>query len=499
MPRARSRGTRAVIGGGLNLAALVGECPGSIVGEGQTPIGGLAYDSRDVRDGDLFFCVPGLEYDGHDYLADAVAKGAVAAVVERRIQVDVPQFVVESVRSAMAPLAARFFADPTRQFVLVGVTGTNGKTTTTCLVDSIFRASGMKTGLIGTVEYRIGAELLPVSRTTPEAVDLQRLFGRMVEAGVEAVAMEVSSHAIDMHRVDACDFDVLVFTNLTQDHLDYHRTMEEYARAKKKVFEQGSGRAHVVNIDDELGRAIVRDCGAHLTYAVKQEADLVAQDIKLTSSGSSFDMVGSNLRASVRSPLAGAFNVYNSLAAAGAATVLDVDPGAILQGLESVPQVPGRFESIDAGQPPTVLVDYAHTPDSLEQVLRAAREITRGRVIAVFGCGGDRDAAKRPLMGRAAASISDLVFITSDNPRGERPEDIVAQIEVGIDASAKAECHVIVDRRAAIARAVAEAGRGDIVVIAGKGHETGQILADRTVPFDDRTVAREEIAKVWTN
>lgn len=480
----------------MELSALADNYDAELLGDGAVDVTGIAYDSRAVQAGDVFFCIRGLERDGHDFLADAVTKGAVASVVERRMDVAVPQLVVDSARASMAPLAARFYGQPTKELMLIGVTGTNGKTTTTFILDSIFRQAGMKTGLIGTVEYRIGDEILPVSRTTPEAADLQQLFRRMVDEGVSAVAMEVSSHAIDLHRVDSCDFDVLVFTNLTQDHLDYHRTMEEYGAAKKAIFASGGGRAHVVNVDDELGRAIVMECGAHLTYSTERDADLVGSDIQLDASGATFEIESQTLNSRVNSPLRGAFNVYNSLAAAGAAMVAGIGAGAIATGLESVQQVPGRFESIDAGQPFAVLIDYAHTPDSLEQALAAAGRIATGRVICVFGCGGDRDAAKRPLMGHAAYVNSDVAFVTSDNPRSERPEAIIEQIVGGMGNGKGAAYEIIVDRREAIGRALSEARPGDVVLIAGKGHEAGQTFAERTVPFDDRIVAREELARI---
>ncbi len=481
----------------MKLSDLSAGYPARIIG-GDVDIAEIAYDSREVAPGALFFCVSGLMHDGHDFLPSAIDRGAVAAVVERPLDVDVPQVVVSSVREALAPMAARFYGDPTAKLMLVGVTGTNGKTTTTFILDSILRRAGFKTGLVGTVEYRIGDRVLPVTRTTPEGADLQKLFREMVDEGVDAVAMEVSSHAIDLHRVDACDFDVLVFTNLTQDHLDYHRTMEEYAQAKKAVFDRGARRGHVVNIDDDLGRRIVAECGAHVTYALEGEADLVARDTELSARGASFDLVGLNLNLKVRSPLRGAFNVYNSLAAAGAGVVMGIEPRMIAEGLEGVSQVPGRFESVDAGQPFSVLVDYAHTPDSLAQAMAAARRITPGRLIVVFGCGGDRDVAKRPLMGRAAAEGSDVCIITSDNPRSERPESITAQIEVGAKAIANARYEVIIDRREAIGRALSLAEPDDTVLIAGKGHEAGQQFADRTVPFDDRIVARQELHKAWS-
>ncbi len=410
----------------MKFSDLTQAYPGSLRGNRDVEVSGVEYDSRNVKAGDVFFCITGFDRDGHSFLQEAVSRGAVAAVVERPLDSDVLQFVVDSSRSALAALSARFFAYPTKDLTLIGVTGTNGKTTTTYILDSIYQAAGARTGVIGTVVYKIGDEVVPVSRTTPESSDLQRLFRNMVDSGISACAMEVSSHAIDLHRVDECDFDALIFTNLTQDHLDYHGSMEAYAAAKRAVFEASPSAAHILNVDDPVGRDLAAKAARALTYALVRRADVTAADVKLTSAGSSFTLGAPTFNHRVRSPLRGTFNVYNSLGAAGAATALGVNDVAIVRGLERVGQVPGRFESVDAEQGFAVLVDYAHTPDSLEQVLVAAREITARRLIVVFGCGGDRDAGKRPQMGRIASERADLVIITSDNPRSEDPETIVA-------------------------------------------------------------------------
>ncbi|RJQ54109.1 MAG: UDP-N-acetylmuramoyl-L-alanyl-D-glutamate--2,6-diaminopimelate ligase [Actinobacteria bacterium] len=490
---------RLYVGARVRLSRLLEGYPSArFLGDAEVEVSGIAYDSRQVKPGDLFFCISGLEKDGHDFLSDAIENGARAAVVERAMPVSLPQAVVGSSRAALAPVSARFYGHPSQELTLVGVTGTNGKTTTTFILDSIYRASGAKTGVIGTVITRVGDQVLPTEHTTPEASDLQRLLRDMVEAGVTACAMEVSSHAIDLKRVDACRFAALVFTNLTQDHLDYHGTMEEYGRAKKSIFEARAAGAHVVNVDDPLGRRIAQDCGAATTFALENEADLTATDVELSERGASFTLSGPNVNLNLNSPLRGAFNLYNNLGAAGAALALGLGHDQIARGIRDVDQVPGRFESVDEGQPFTVLVDYAHTPDSLEQALKAARRITRGRLIVVFGCGGDRDAGKRPKMGSIAAELADRVLITSDNPRSEKPEAIVSQIERGAlqRASGRRGIVAILDRRKAIREAFRVSEPGDTVLIAGKGHESGQTFADRTVPFDDCEVARDELVSL---
>ncbi len=418
------------------------------------------------------------------------------------------QVVVPDARAAMAPLAARFYGDPTGELKVVGITGTNGKTTTAFLLQEILEFAGVRCGLLGTVKQVVGGVEEEVERTTPEAIDLQRTFRRMVDGGDVACAMEVSSHALALHRADAIHFDVALFTNLTQDHLDFHADMEDYFAAKRLLFEMGP-RAALVNVDDPYGRRLAEEFEC-VTFSAAAEADLVAQDVTSSPSGAKFTvslpptglkhayMAGNRPVGGggwVETRLPGDFNVANALGAYAAAVSIGVDSDAAIAGLAEAEPPPGRFEPIDEGQPFSVLVDYAHTPDSLENVLRAARRLGEGRVIAVFGAGGDRDRGKRPQMGRAGAELSDLAIVTSDNPRSEDPEAIVAEVLAGIeDLDGVAE---EVDRRAAIALALSRAEPGDTVVIAGKGHEQGQEFEDgRKLPFDDRDVAREELRRL---
>ena len=452
-------------------------------------ISDLAYDSRAVRPGTLFFCVPGFTSDGHDFAPRAVENGAVALVVERPLELGVPEVRVDSVRAAMAPAAAAFNGDPTSELDVVGVTGTNGKTTTAFLARALLEAAGRQTGLLGTVTSVVGGEERAVVRTTPEAIDLQRDFAEMRAGGDVACAMEVSSHALELRRADAIHWAVAIFTNLTQDHLDFHPTMEDYFTAKRRLFEAGP-RAAVINVDDPYGRRLAAELPEAITFGIgSPDAGLRATDVAFALTGSTFTVDGLDLR----TPLPGRFNVLNALGALAAARALGVADDVSAEALATAGRVPGRFEPVDAGQPFAVLVDYAHTPDSLENVLRAAREIARRRVIVVFGAGGDRDRGKRPLMGRAARALADLVVVTSDNPRSEDPEAIIAEIKAGTGNGPGVE--TMVDRRAAIARAVAAAEEGDVVVIAGKGHEQGQEFeGGRKIPFDDVTVAREALA-----
>jgi UDP-N-acetylmuramoyl-L-alanyl-D-glutamate--2,6-diaminopimelate ligase len=463
-----------------------------IVGDADVEIADLAYDSRKAGPGTLFFCVVGEKRDGHEFAAGVVEAGASALVVERELEVAVPQVVVPSARAAMAPFAAAFQGDPTAELKVVGVTGTNGKTTTAYLVREILEAAGIQTGLMGTVKQVVGGEEEPVERTTPEGIDLQETFRRMVARGDEACAMEVSSHAMVLHRADAIHFDVAVFTNLTQDHLDFHADMEDYFAAKRLLFESEPG-VRIVNVDDPYGRRLAEEFDCLTFSAEGAEADYRATDVEFDAGGASFTVAG---KAAVRTGMSGHFNVANALGAFAAAEALGVDAETAAAGLAGAARVPGRFEPIDEGQGFAVLVDYAHTPDSMENVLRAARRLTPGRLIAVFGAGGDRDKAKRPLMGRAGGELSDLAVVTSDNPRSEDPAAIVAEVAAGA-REGEAELLVEVDRHAAIALALGRAEPGDTVVIAGKGHEQGQEFeGGRKVPFDDREVAREELRKL---
>jgi UDP-N-acetylmuramoyl-L-alanyl-D-glutamate--2,6-diaminopimelate ligase len=479
----------------MRLDELVAELPGArIVGDPTTEIRELAYDSRKVEPGTLFFCVVGEKVDGHEFGPRAVEEGAAALVVERELtELAVPQVVVPDSRAAMAPLAARFWGDPTAKLRVVGVTGTNGKTTTAFLVREILEAASYPCGLLGTVKQVVGGVEKEVVRTTPEAIELQATFRQMLEGGDEACAMEVSSHAMSLHRADAIHFEVAIFTNLTQDHLDFHADMEDYFLAKRKLFEAGP-KAAIVNVDDLYGRRLAEEFECVTFSAEGAEADYSAKDVEFDAGGASFTIAEMRLRTG----LPGHFNVANALGAFAAAEVMGIGAEIAAAGLAKASRVPGRFEPIDEGQGFAVLVDYAHTPDSLENVLRAARRLTAGRLISVFGAGGDRDRDKRPKMGRAGAELSDLAVITSDNPRSEDPEAIVAEVATGAEAAeGVGGLEIVVDRREAIALALGRAVRGDTVVIAGKGHAQGQEFEDgRKIPFDDREVAREELRKL---
>jgi UDP-N-acetylmuramoyl-L-alanyl-D-glutamate--2,6-diaminopimelate ligase len=454
-------------------------------------ITGLAYDTRAVEPGTLFFCVPGFTRDGHDFAPEAIARGAAALVVQRPLNLEVPEIRVASVRAAMAPAATSFYGDPTKTLQIVGVTGTNGKTTTAFLVHELLQADGRQTGLLGTVKSVIGGVERSVERTTPEAIDLQRTFREMLDAGDVACSMEVSSHALELHRADAIHFAAAIFTNLTQDHLDFHGTMEGYFDAKRRLFEAGRAAHAVINVDDPYGARLAAELPQATTFAIDRDATYRATDLRTDLTGSRFNVHGPDGEATcLITPLPGRFNVYNVLGALAAVCALGVPLDVAADAIETAGHVPGRFQPVDAGQDFAVLVDYAHTPDSLENVLRAARQLTEGRVHVVFGCGGDRDRGKRPMMGEIARRLADRVIVTSDNPRSEDPEAIIQEILAGTGPGVEHDA----DRRSAIAAAIAGAAPGDVVVIAGKGHEQGQEFeAGRKIPFDDVTVAREAL------
>jgi UDP-N-acetylmuramoyl-L-alanyl-D-glutamate--2,6-diaminopimelate ligase len=466
---------------------------GRVNGDPATEIAGLAYDNRKAHPGTLFFCVPGARADGHDFADAAVGAGAAALVVERELGLGVPELLVADARAAMAPVAARFNGDPTAELRVAGITGTNGKTTTAFLLREVLESAAIQCGLLGTVKQVVGAVEEEVERTTPEAIDLQATFHRMVEGGDRACAMEVSSHALALHRVDAVHFELALFTNLTQDHLDFHADMEDYFRSKRRLFAELGPETAVINVDDPYGRRLAAELECVTFSAESAEADFSARDV-------SFDAAGARFRvgeAVVHTVLPGHFNVANALGAFAAAVSMGVTPEEAAEGLAAASRVPGRLEAVDEGQEFAVLVDYAHTPDSLENVLSAARLFTDGRLIVVFGAGGDRDRDKRPKMGRAGAAGSDLAIVTSDNPRSEDPEAIVAEVTAGTEGAGGGQVEVEVDRRAAISLALERACPGDTVLIAGKGHEQGQEFEDgRKVPFDDREVAREELDKL---
>ncbi|MGL6280104.1 MAG: UDP-N-acetylmuramoyl-L-alanyl-D-glutamate--2,6-diaminopimelate ligase, partial [Gaiella sp.] len=465
----------------------------------QTPqpveIADLAHDDRRVHPGTLFFCVPGASRDGHDLAGSAVAAGAAALVVERPLEVAVPQLVVDSVRAAMPIAADVFFGRPTERLQVVGVTGTNGKSTTTVLLRSILEQAGRRTGLVGTIEWIVGGERRAAPHTTPEAPELQRLFRERVDAGDEAVSIEASSHGSHVRRLDRVRFDTMVFTNLSQDHLDLHGDMESYFQAKRRLFVGAEPPPAAVNVGDPYGRRLADElAGAGraplVTFGLRPEAEVRADGLVVGPRGSRFRAGGIDLT----TPLLGVFNVENVLGAVAAAQLLDVEDDAIAAGVAAVVGVPGRFEAVDEGQEFAVVVDYAHTPDALETVLRAARSLGDGRLVVVFGAGGDRDRDKRPLMGQVAVQLADRVIVTSDNPRSEDPLAIIEEILVGAGTAVEIDP----DRASAIRRAIGGAGAGDVVVIAGKGHEQGQDVGGVVTPFDDRTVAREMLRAAGT-
>ncbi len=475
----------------------------------ETPITGIHYDSRQVKPGFIFVAIKGFRTDGHFYLDEAAARGAAGLIIER--EVPLPPGVawahVKNTRRALALLAANFYGHPSRKLALVGVTGTNGKTTTTYLIEAVLRTKGAPTGLIGTVWNKIGEKKIPVLHTTPESLDLQSLLREMVAAGIETVAMEVSSHGLVLERVTGCEFDVGVFTNFTQDHLDFHQDLRDYLAAKMLLF-TGLERKRtknrpcyaVINVDDSAGKAIAEKVKIPVvTYGIRENADVEAKNINLSARGTAFTVTYQGREIPFSLSLPGEFNVYNSLAAICVGLQEGVELSTLQEALQKVKGVPGRFEVIEEGQNFTVVVDYAHTPDGLANILHTSRGLAQGRIVTVFGCGGDRDPGKRPLMGRISGEFSDFTIITSDNPRTEDPGQILAQIEAGIKQIANARYIVIEDRYEAIRTALRSAQEGDFVIIAGKGHEGYQIIGDQGVPFDDRLVAREIIVKEILN
>ena len=461
----------------MALRQLAEAAPGLVDRSGDAEITGLAHDSRDVNSGDLFFCVPGYSHDGHDFASDAVDRGAAGLVVERPLSLACPQVQTDSVRRAMGPISSTFYGHPSQSMVVVGVTGTNGKTTVCSLLGSVLMAAGLQTEVLGT---------LTGTRTTPESLDLQHQLACWRSAGVEAVAMEVSSHALHQHRVDGIRYDAAVFTNLTTDHLDYHGTVDEYFGSKARLFTPGLSDRAVVNRADEYGQRLAAD-----SLIPTVDYDPRNMSVQVSSRGLVMRWRDREVRLSFK----GRFNAANALAAAETALLLGVGEPEVVAGLESAVPVPGRFETIESARPFTVVVDYAHTPDGLAQVLDAARELLAGsgRLWVVFGCGGDRDSSKRPMMGRVAAELADQVIVTSDNPRSEDPDAIISDVLAGVPRRSRGVL-ALADRRAAIARSLAEAEDGDVVVVAGKGHETTQTVGDRVLPFDDRVVARELLA-----
>ncbi len=488
------------------LALLIPEA--KILGD-DVEISGIEHDSRKVTAKNLFVCMEGAHVDGHNFIPQAVKGGAVAILTTRKNfepPENISALVVPDMLNALAVIVPYFYDYPARAMRVVGVTGTNGKTTTTYMLREIFSSAGLKVGLIGTIQILIGDESFPNPNTTPNVIDLQHVFADMRAKNVQIVVMEVSSHALAENRVAGVEFDTAIFTNLTQDHLDFHGTMENYLRAKAKLFDMVSrkgrkqNKSAVVNVDNAAGEEILRHCHCKkISYAIENPADLHAVDLNVKSDGTKLQLGIKNLSLvpcplSLNLHVTGLFNVYNVLATIGAALAENISPEVIKQALENFHGVPGRFERIFSAAPFEVIVDYAHTPDGVKNVLETARQIVTGKIITVFGCGGDRDNRKRPIMGKIAAELSDVVIATSDNPRTENPEKILDDIERGIVD--KKSYERIADRRAAIFRAIELANSGDVVLILGKGHENYQILNTGTIHFDDREVAREAIDKL---
>ncbi|WP_033312679.1 UDP-N-acetylmuramoyl-L-alanyl-D-glutamate--2,6-diaminopimelate ligase [Streptomyces iakyrus] len=487
------------------LAELAAQL-GASTPESAAEVTGITHDSRAVRPGDLYAALPGARLHGADFVNQAAGLGAAAVLTdptgaERAAASGLPVLVVDDPRGRMGELAATIYGHPGRDLLQIGITGTSGKTTTAYLVEGGLKTV-RSTGLIGTVEMRIGDERIKSERTTPEATDLQALFAVMRERGVDAVAMEVSSHALVLGRVDGCVFDIGVFTNLSPEHMEFHSDMEDYFQAKAQLFTPKRGKLGVVNVDDEYGRRLAKEATVPVvTYSAEghPDADWRAEDVEVGRLDSTFTVIGpKGERLAAKSPLPGPFNVANTLAAIVALAVAGLDPQAAADGVAAVPGVPGRLERVDAGQPYLAVVDYAHKTDAVESVLRALRKVTEGKLHIVLGCGGDRDKTKREPMGAAAARLADTAVLTSDNPRGEDPLAILATMLQGaasVPAHERGEVQVFEDRAAAIAAAVARAEPGDTVLVAGKGHEQGQDIAGVVRPFDDRQVLREAIRK----
>jgi UDP-N-acetylmuramoyl-L-alanyl-D-glutamate--2,6-diaminopimelate ligase len=483
----------------MTLADLLARLPqAETTADPRLPVTHVTHDSRAVQAGSMFVAIRGLAVDGNQFVEAAVRKGASVVVSEAAAAPGVPWVRVPDAREALALFSAAALGEPARSLQLVGVTGTNGKTTTAYLVDAALRAHGRRVGLLGTVQYRIGDRVAEAVRTTPESSDLQALFKEMVEAGCSHAVLEVSSHSLVLKRVHGCGFKVAVFTNLTRDHLDFHGDMNRYFAAKRVLFDSlllADGHA-ILNADDDRSAGIATTArGRVWTYGIDNPADIRARDVALSLEGTRFQVDSPAGTFEIKTPLLGRFNVSNVLAAFAASLALGVPPETAIAGLVSLRGVPGRLERVAAGQDFTVVVDYAHTDDALKNLLETVRELGPRRIITVFGCGGDRDRTKRPLMGAVASRLSDVVVVTSDNPRSEPPEAILEEIQRGMNGGRGAERHVIVDRREAIGRALEMARKGDAVVIAGKGHENYQVLRDRTVPFDDRQVARALLAR----
>ncbi|MDK2809921.1 MAG: UDP-N-acetylmuramoyl-L-alanyl-D-glutamate--2,6-diaminopimelate ligase [Petroclostridium sp.] len=456
-------------------------------GDQNAEISGIAYDSRRVKPGDLFVCIKGFKVDGHEFISQAIGQGAAAVIVEKEVEdVKVPMIKVKNSRRALALISAAFFGNPSSKFKLIGVTGTNGKTTTTYLIKTILEQGGSKVGLIGTNQNMIGDKVLPAERTTPESLELQQLFSDMVKEKVDYVVMEVSSHSLELNRVDGCNFEIGIFTNITQDHLDFHVTMENYLKAKTTLFKRC--KKGIINIDDSSSEYILNNGTCEMiTFGIDKEADIHAKDIEISEKGVKFDVDTPYGSKFIELGIPGRFSVYNALGSIGACLALGISLEQIQQGLKQAKGVPGRAQIVETGKDFTVLIDYAHTPDGLENILNTVNGFAKGRVVTLFGCGGDRDKTKRPIMGEIAGKLSDFCIITSDNPRTEDPLQILNHIEEGIK---KTDCsYVVIENRfEAIKYALENAKKDDVIVLAGKGHETYQILKDRVIHFDEKEI-----------
>ncbi|MCD5390618.1 UDP-N-acetylmuramoyl-L-alanyl-D-glutamate--2,6-diaminopimelate ligase [candidate division NPL-UPA2 bacterium] len=484
----------------------------SVQGNKEQKISAVAYDSKKVEKGSLFACLRGYRLDGHTFISEAIERGATALLTEggRMDRRDIAYVVVPDTRLALARISDNFYEHPSGRIKVIGVTGTNGKTTTTYLTESILKAAGYRVGLVGTINYRWGERILPAGNTTPQSVDLQRMLSEMVKAKCNYAVLEVSSHSLDQHRVDFIEFDVAVFTNLSLDHLDYHHSLSHYLKAKTKLFRQlreegvkKEGKISLINIDDRYRRHLLKVAPDKvLTYGIRRRADIRASQISSSLPGLSFQADTPAGSFPVKMKLMGTSNVYNALAAIGVGISQGIKLDSIKEGLETAPGIPGRFELIDCGQDFTVMVDYAHTPSALEGLLRMAKGMARGKIITVFGCGGDRDRSKRPLMGKLSSRYSHLSILTSDNPRSEEPGKIISEIRRGFGRTVKqywpkvgrGNYLVVEDRFQAIKEALARARKDDVVIIAGKGHESYQVLKDTVVAFDDREVVRRILA-----
>ncbi len=484
----------------MNIKQLVIDLPCLIEvrGNADTDILSLSADSRKIEPGALFFCIRGIKVDAHQFAPQALAAGAAALVVERPLDVDAPQIVVSDARLAMNYIAQAFYGHPARRMKMIGITGTKGKSTTCFLIKSILQQAGYKVGLIGTIMTMIGDKRLPSDLTTPDPIELERLLRQMADEGVDIVTMEVSAHALALHKLDGIVYDAVAFTNLSHDHLDFFGTPEKYFAAKRRLLTPEFARMALLNGDDEHAASIFTDLKVpHERYAIREKANIYAGDIEFDARGLSFTLhFHKRYELEIHLKLSGLFNVYNSLCAAAVCDALGVAPEYIKMGLEAVANVPGRMEVLDTGTPYQVILDYAHSPDSLDNVLRAVRQFAKGRVIVVFGCGGNRDREKRPVMGRIGADLADYCVLTSDNPRGEDPMDILAAIEEGTRPEGK-PYSVIENRREAIKHAMSIAREGDVVVLAGKGHETYQEIMGQKHPFDEKVVVQELLAELY--